>query len=134
MTPQNQDDLRQNFVFQTLPTKTFRMHYIEETVSGMVDGREALEQAIYLILNTERYQWLIHSWNYGVELVSLIGKDKAYCIPEIERRITEALIQDDRITAVNGFEFTSPSKNAVLVQFNVSTIYGTIEVEKEVEI
>jgi len=30
---------------------------------------------------------LIHSWDYGVELHNLIGKDVEYCIPEIERRV-----------------------------------------------
>lgn len=73
----------------------------------MIDGKEAVRQAIYLILNTERYAWLIHSWNYGVELHSLIGQDPDFCIPEIERCVREALLQDDRITAVDDFSLKS---------------------------
>ena len=81
----------------------------------------------------ECYQWLIHSWDYGVELHNLIGKDVEYCIPEIERRIREALLQDDRITAVENFEFTV-NKKQVLTTFTVVSIFGEINAEMGVEI
>ena len=103
MIPNTGDDLRQDFVFTTLPSRTFKMNHDTLTITGTVDQIRAVEQAVFLILNTERYFWLIHSWNYGVELHNLIGKDPEYCIPEIERRIREALLQDDRITAVEIF-------------------------------
>ncbi|MEN7878670.1 DUF2634 domain-containing protein, partial [Clostridioides difficile] len=65
-------------------------------IDGICDDVEALKQTIFLILNTERYQHLIYSWNYGVELNDLIGEPISFVIPELERRIKEALIQDDR--------------------------------------
>ena len=40
----------------------------------MTDKREALRQAVYLILNVERYAYPIYSRNYGSELVDLIGQ------------------------------------------------------------
>ena len=79
------------------------------------------------------YEWLIHSWDYGVELHNLIGKDVEYCIPEIERRVREALLQDDRITAVQNFEFTV-NKKKVLTTFTVVSIFGEINAELGVEI
>ena len=103
------------------------------TITGTIDEIKAVEQAVYLILNTERYQWLIHSWDYGVELHDLIGKDVEFCIPEIERRIREALLQDDRITAVENFEFTV-NKKQVLATFKVVSIFGEINTEMGVEI
>jgi hypothetical protein len=54
-------------------------------------------------------------------------------IPELERRITEALMQDDRITDVYNFEFDTPKKNVVTVTFNVDTQYGTTDIELEVD-
>lgn len=81
----------------------------------------------------EKYEWLIHSWDYGVELHNLIGKDVEYCIPEIERRVREALLQDDRITAVQNFEFTV-NKKKVLTTFTVVSIFGEINAELGVEI
>ena len=133
MIPQTGDDLRQGFVFETLPSRTFRLNYDALTITGTIDEIKAVEQAVYLILNTERYQWLIHSWDYGVELHNLIGKDVEYCIPEIERRVREALLQDDRITAVQNFEFTV-NKKKVLTTFTVVSIFGEINAELGVEI
>ena len=132
MIPAYEDDVKQEFTFETLPSKTFRMN-TNGLITGTIDQREAVKQAVFLILNTERYEWLIHSWDYGVELHNLIGKDRDFCIPEIERRIREALLQDDRITAVENFEFTV-NKNKVLTAFTVVTIFGDIETEQEVEI
>ena len=43
------------------------------------------------------------------------------------------MLQDDRITAVENFEFTV-NKNKVLTTFTVVTIFGDIETEQEVEI
>jgi phage baseplate assembly protein W len=133
MTPQTGDDLRQDFVIGTLPSRTFKMNYDRLTVSGTIDQVQAVEQSVYLILNTERYEWLIHSWNYGVELHNLIGKDVEFCIPEIERRVREALLQDDRITAVQDFQF-EVNKKKVLTTFTVVSIFGAINTEMEVEI
>ena len=133
MIPQNGDDLRQDFVLTTLPSRTLNMDHDWKTITGTIDQIQAVEQAVFLILTTERYQWLIFSWNYGVELQNLIGKDPEYCIPEIERRIREALLQDDRITAVENFEFEL-NKRKVLTTFTVISIFGNINVEKAVEI
>lgn len=133
MIPQVQDDIRQDFTFEALPSKTFRLNHNSLTITGTIDQMQAVEQAVFLILNVERYQWLIFSWNYGVELHNLIGKDPEYCLPEIERRVREALLQDDRITAVQDFEFTV-NKKQVLTTFKVVSIFGEINVEKAVEI
>lgn len=133
MIPQNGDDLRQDFVFTTLPSRTLKMDHDWKTITGTIDQIQAVEQAVFLILTTERYQWLIFSWDYGVELQNLIGKDPEYCIPEIERRIREALLQDDRITAVQDFQFEI-NKKQVLTTFTVVSIFGEINVEKVVEI
>ena len=133
MIPNTGDDLRQDFVFTTISSRTLKMDFDWKTISGTIDQIQAVEQAVFLILNTERYFWLIFSWNYGVELHDLIGKDPEYCIPEIERRIREALLQDDRITAVENFEF-DVNKKKVLTTFTVISIFGNINVEKAVEI
>ena len=133
MIPQVQDDIRQDFTLEALPSKTLRLNHNNLTVTGTIDQIQAVEQAVFLILNVERYQWLIFSWNYGVELHNLIGKDPEYCLPEIERRVREALLQDDRITTVQDFQFEI-NKKQVLATFTVVSIFGEINVEKVVEI
>lgn len=134
MIPQVQSNIEGGLLEEALPSRTFRMNLEQETVSGTIDELEAVAQAIYLILNTERYEWIIHSWDYGVELKDLYGKDPEYCIPEIERRVKEALLQDDRITAVRNFSFTIPKKKHIYCEFEVVSIFGALKAEKEVEI
>jgi hypothetical protein len=99
----------------------------------MTDEADAMLQAIYLILSVERYQYPIYSYNYGVELIDLIGQPKDYVMSEVKRRITEALTQDDRIDSVDGWEFET-DKKSVLVKFTVHTIYGDVETTKEVDV
>jgi len=134
MLPKIEDDLKQAFtVGRIQPSLTYELDITKARVAGKVDERKAIQQAIYKILNTERYQYLIYSWNYGVELKELIGKPSFYVIPETERRITEALMQDERISGVDAFSFET-ERNKLQVSFTVHTIYGEIEIEREVRI
>lgn len=133
MIPSGNQYLLNNLEITQQPSLTYRMNIEEETIVGMVDQLEAMKQVVYKILNTERYQYLIYSWNYGVELAELFGEPVSWCIPEIERRIREALVQDDRIEDVTDFEFET-EKRKVHTTFTVHTILGDIEAEKEVMI
>jgi len=133
MIPKTNDDLVQDFEYQEQPTKTFKLNIVNQNITGYADNLEAIKQAIYLMLNVERYENLIYSWNYGVELQDLFGKEINYVLPELKRRITEALLQDPRITSVDGFEFEN-LKGKVNVGFSVTTIYGAVEIEKVVNV
>lgn len=134
MIPQQTTELLQDVTFQTQPTYTYELNLVNENVAGDCQGLTAMEQAIYKILNTERYHNAIYSWNYGVELSDLYGKPKTYCTPEIERRIKEALLQDDRISRVYDFVFDYPKHGIIHVSFKIDTIEGTIETGKEVRV
>lgn len=115
------------------PSLTWAIRMDKNTVTGQIDAIQAVAQAIYLMLNTERYKHAIYSWNYGVEFSDLFGQPRDYVYPEIKRRITEALLTDDRITGVGDFNF-SKQKSAVGVTFTVATIYGEIEAERVVSV
>lgn len=131
MLPKTGDILGDDFEIQQIPSKAFRIH--EKTVSGYVDGKDAMQQAIYCILNTERYDWLIYNWNYGVELKDLFGKPIGLVKSKIKKRINEALTQDDRIQGVDAFSFTEKGRR-LSVTFTVHTQYGDIEASKEVDV
>lgn len=119
----------------TQPNKTYKMMIDTDRIQGTIaDDLEAVKQAIYKIINTERYKFLIYSWNYGIELEDLFGKPIPYVLPEIPRRIKEALTQDDRIKDVLGFDLTYNRKSDVLAKFTVVTIYGNLEIEKVVNV
>ena len=134
MIPTTNKALSTNLVFATQPTVQHRMMMESGQVIGKCDGLEAVKQAIYKILNTERYEYPIYSWQYGVELADLFGQTPDYVMPEIERRVTEALTMDDRITGADSFEFERPQKNSILATFTVHTIYGDVNEEVTVNI
>ena len=118
----------------TQPSKQHRMDLDKNRILGTCDNLEAVEQTVFKILNSERYAYLIYSWNYGIELVDLYGQDPIYVCPEIERRVKEALLQDDRITDINNFEFDTSKKGAVSVTFTVHTLFGDLNEEMVVNI
>lgn len=104
-----------------------------DRISGYVDDLEAIVQAIYLILMSERYKHIIYSWDYGIELVDLYGKPMPYVMSELPRRITEALTMDDRIDDVKDFEFEVNGKK-LHTTFTVVTNIGNISTGVEVTI
>ena len=86
------------------PTRTFKIDFDAGRVSGFCDTTEAMKQAIYKILQTERFEYLIYSWNYGIELDAVVGKSYQVFASEIKRVIRKALLADSRITDVVDFE------------------------------
>lgn len=125
------DDILDNFDVASEPSYTYRMVLPKNdddvtTFKGKVDELEAVKQAVYKILNTERYTYPIYSWNYGIELVDLFGQPIPWVYPEIERRIIEALVWDDRIDSVTDFEFEN-FRNDVHAKFTVNTVFGSYE-------
>lgn len=133
--PQGTDtDLNINIATTSIvPNKSYRMKIADEKILGNIDELDAIAQACYKILNTERYQYVIYSWNYGIELQDLFGKPIPYVYSELPRRIKEALTQDDRINSVEDFELFYDKGN-VLAKFTVKTNLGNIEMEKGVNI
>lgn len=128
------EDLSENYEEEVMPSLTWKLDSEAMTLEGTVDGIDSVKQAILCILNTERYEYLIYSWNYGVELVELLGEPISYAVPELKRRIAEALEQDDRINGIRDFQFDISNQGTVLVSFIVETIFGTSGIEKEVSV
>lgn len=122
-----------NQVDETMPSYTYNINRNTNRISGYIDNKDAMIQAIYLILQTERYESMIYNWYYGVELDGLIGKEKDYVTSELKRVIREALIEDDRINEVSKFELTF-NEDSVLIAFLVETNIGDITIEWEVNI
>ena len=135
MLPVRNDDLIElKTEAEVIPTLTHKMEIFGDRIFGVTDKLEAMKQAIYKILNTERYQYPIYSWSYGIELKDLFGKHKSYCKVELISRITEALLQDERNIAVESFNFKDAGREGLVVTFIVKTIYGDIELEKGVRV
>ena len=113
--------------------QTYKIDLNSNRIDGFIDDLAAVKQAIYLILSTERYEHNIYSWDYGVELIDLYGKPLPYVMSELERRVTEALTQDDRIENVIDFEFDKQGKK-LHVTFTVVTTTENIPIDLEVDV
>lgn len=134
MIPSTIGFLDQDFEIEEQPSLTYKMDLNGYSVRGLADGREAMKQIVFKMLNTERYQYIMYPWWYGIETLDLYGEPVTYVCPELERRITEALLVDGRIGDVTDFEFDIETKGVVHVTFTVHTVYGEIEAEKEVTV
>ena len=132
MIPSTNSILSTSIEVEKQPSKNYELHIEQDLVSGFCDGLQAMRQVIYKILNTERYQHIIYSWNYGIELIDLYGEPVTYVCPELQRRIEEALVQDDRIESVDNFDFDISEKRTIKATFTVHTIFGDVEAEKVV--
>lgn len=134
MIPSKGEFLNQELDIRIQPSLTYRMELEGNSVRGKVDGIEAVRQAIFKILNTERYQYIIYPWWYGIETIDLYGEPVTWVCPELERRITEALSVDERIICVTDFKHDLEGKGVVHTTFTAHTIYGDIRGVKEVKI
>lgn len=134
MIPSTSGFLQQDFEIEEQPTKVYKMDLGGNSIRGFCDGLEAMKQTVFRILNTERYQYIIYPWWYGIETLDLYGEPVTWVCPELERRITEALSVDSRISAVTDFEYDLEIKGVVHAIFTVNTIYGSLKAERKVNI
>ena len=111
-----------------MPGLSFGFDFEKGRMTGKIDGLEAVKQAVFLILATD-YEFSPIYQKYGVKIVDLIGQDFNYIISELKRRITEALLSDDRIMDVNKFSYER-NLDSMIMRFNVVSIYGDFETER----
>lgn len=127
--------LRENIEVEDMPTYTHKYDFTKtDTVKNYTDSIEAMKQAVYLIINTERYKHVIYSHDYGVELADLFGRAISYVYPVAKQRIKDALEWDDRIDLVDSFSYEVKKKGELSVYFTVHTIFGSFDTEKVVKI
>ena len=131
MIPQNSINV-ELITEETIETsRTYKM--TGNRIQGYTDNLQALQQAIYKVLNTERYEYPIYSFNYGIELENLLGKDQVYVQIELKRRIRECLLRDDRITEVDNFMF-EVNGDEIKGTCDVHSIFGNFTVSRGVSI
>lgn len=85
---------------------------------------------IQKVLRTRRNTLIYRNTNYGSDHYTLIGQNftQDFAQAELERMITEALLENTAITGVSGFEYTQEGSK-LSVHFVVSSIFGTTQEE-----
>ena len=96
----------------------------------IIEGNNAIKVWIYKALLTPRYRYSIYSWNYGSELMDLIGKAYTPSLTkeEAKRYIKEALLINPYILEVTVVD-TSFNNGLLSADIKLLTIYGESEVK-----
>ena len=114
------------------PSYTYNIDFDKKRIIGMVDGLDAVKQAVYMIMNTKRFAHVIFSWDFGSELHRFIGEDRSRIESEIKQVITEALTADERITDVTNFKITYTNIRSAMIECDVASIFGETHISEEV--
>lgn len=114
------------------PSKTYRLDLDTGRIVGMIDGQEAVQQAIRKAIITPRFKCLIYDNQYGSEIEdAIIARDASqdYIEAVIEGFVRDALKPDTRILDISDFN-VSFEGNAAHISFTASTIFGKTTVSE----
>ena len=95
----------------------------------IVEGNNAIKVWVYKALLTPRYNYSIYTWDYGSELMDIVGKAYTHSLTkeEAKRYIKEALLINPYILEVNDVD-TSFNNGILSADIKLLTIYGESEV------
>lgn len=143
ITPEVVEDIVNEVSEAVEPTFTWKINVDNEdgmigSIAGYTENVEAIKQQIYLLLNTQYGKYKIYEGApYGIEKDDLIGMPIPYVVPEIERRYKDAIMKNiPEVISVGNFAFSIAEhrRDVLIVQFTVSTIFGTYTVQNGVAI
>lgn len=123
--PENTINISQGVVFENYPSKTWYVNPTTKQISGMVDGYQAIVQAVEILFSVERFWWQIYSPNFGVQWQGLIGLNPGFVGLEIQRRAKDAIKPDSRLLDITNFSYTV-NGDSLTAQFTVKTVYGDV--------
>ena len=126
-------DLSGGVTFVSQPPRTWYINKETGRIQGECDGWQSVRQAVEVILNVERFRWQIYSPYSGMQWEGLIGQDPGYVASELQRRITDALLMDDRVRGISDFSYTVEG-NTLRASLTVNTVYGDTQTSVEVNI
>lgn len=118
---------------ESMPSLTWYINKDTNRIQGTVDNYDAVVQAVQVILNVERFRWQIYSPYSGMQWRGLIGEDPCYVAAELQRRIRDALMMDDRVTGIKDFKY-SIADDVLTASLTVTTVYGDVQTTTEVNI
>lgn len=105
---------------------------IKNGMPVIVEGNEAIKVWIYKAIKTERYKYLIYSWDYGCELEGLIGKGLPNSLikAEVKRYIEEALLINPYILSIDDME-VDLIDSILSIKCNINTVYGEFDLDSD---
>lgn len=131
--PNNGLNIEEYSTPQLSPSYGWKLEPNKNKIAGWVDGVDSVEQAIYLMLRTERGKYEIYPEWYGIELNQLYGQPRDLVEVRLPALVQECLLTDARITSVDNFDISFFGTNC-LCKFTVQSVYGEINTEVEYEV
>ena len=120
------DDEEESYVL-----RDFEIDWHTMKLTGkIVEGIDAIEQWAQMALRSERYEWLIHSWDYGEEYTSLLGYSWSweYLNSEVERYLLECLCEHPYITGITDLSIVVENEK-MHISFTLVTDLGEVEID-----
>ena len=111
----------------------FRLDIQNDRVLGFVDEAQALAQAVYMMIMTERGKYSIYPDDYGLQKEDLYGKQRKYIEAALSYRIPQCLLSDLRIKSVDNLDFYW-ANDKCLVVCDITSVFGDIEVTAPLEV
>ena len=131
--PTGGTNLTVGFTTAGQPSQTWYLDRNTGRIRGRADGLEAVRQAVDIILNIQRFRWQIFLPSSGMQWKGLIGQDPGYVVAELQRRLWDAFRMDDRILAMENFQYKI-SGDTLTASFLVRSVFGTTQSTMEVMI
>lgn len=111
--------------------KAYFLDFDTKTVGELIDGKDALVQAIKMALMVQRYKYPVFSHSYGTDYTNAFADGYSKAMGRLKNAIYDSLIYDDRINAIDSFAFEKRGTK-VIVKFRILSIYGPFGHEIEV--
>jgi len=124
------DNAIEQLEFATFPSFTYKLDTDANIIQSDIDGIEALKQAIFHRLLTERYAYVIYDDNYGTELEQYKSKGFGFLEATIENTLKDSLLQDDRINNIAVTGVAQTGLNSALIKFDVYSNIGIINISE----
>ena len=110
-----------------------KKEFIRDGSGGLIllEGREALAIWLIKMLRTARFTYLAYSDSYGCEVYEWMGKvtKKAVAISEMRRLLTESIMVNPYVKAIDAMEFVHDRRgNELTINITLSTIYGAVNI------
>lgn len=133
MLPQSNIDLSQGIVFQDQPSLTWIADPVTNRLRGRGNNWEAVQQAVEVIVNVERFKWQIYTPNFGTDYDGLLGTEPGYAASELRRRLEDAFLPDNRILGIKDYAYSFKDVS-LTVTFTALTVFGDVPGSMEVKL
>ena len=80
-------DITAGVTFEQQPSLSWYINKETNRIEGTADGWAAVQQAVQIILNVERFRWQIYRPYSGMQWAGLVGQDPGYVASELQRRM-----------------------------------------------